>query len=82
MMTAIRIIPVPVKKLNRADYMIPSYRKIESEKPVSRLPAEPEKLSPKKIADIQKEQHLEQFKDWCMPELPDGYIKASKFDPL
>jgi hypothetical protein len=82
MMTAIRIIPVPVKKLNKADYIIPLYRKIESEKPVSKPLAEPEDLSPKRIAEIQKEHHREQFKDWCMPEQPDGYIKAAKFDPL
>jgi hypothetical protein len=83
MTTAIRIIPAPVKRLNAPDRIIPSHRRIENER-ISLKHTEPdtEKLSTQKILDIQKQRHLEQFKNWCMPELPDGYIKASRFDPL
>lgn len=82
-MTAIRIIPAPFKRLNSPDRLIPSHRRIEYEKvSLKHIEPEPEKPSPKKIPDVQKERDSDQFKNWCMPELPDGYIKASRFDPL
>ncbi|MEI9806959.1 MAG: hypothetical protein WDO16_03235 [Bacteroidota bacterium] len=32
----------------------------------------------KRLFDLQRQYHLEQFRDWCMPEPAMGYIKAAK----
>lgn len=78
MTASMRIISPRIKDIKKlhvrsVDRIVQEHNKTEhpSDKPVIQI-----------VPDIQTQEHLQQFKDWCMPEQSTGYLKASHNDLL
>lgn len=84
-----RIISSRIKKLHvpLTDRLVTSYYQSEDDL-ISSILKTPEDLEiydatfQKKLSGLQERFYLQQFKGWCMPETPGGYIKASRHNLL